>query len=93
MLAAIPWRMVVWAIAGLTALYFLGGEMFGPPRKARRLLMNGIGGLAAACGFNLIGGLLGVGLQINLALIGASVALGIPGAALIGVLQWTLQGR
>ena len=91
MLAAVPWRMIIWAIAGLVALYFLGGEVFRPPRKARNILINGVGGLAAAWGFNLVGGLWGVGIHMNLAVLGASALLGIPGAALMGVLQWVLR--
>ncbi len=90
MLASVPWRMIVWVIAGLVALYFLGWEAFGPPRKARALLVNGVSGLAATIGFNLVAGLFGAGVQINLALLGASVLLGIPGAALVGTLQWVL---
>lgn len=90
MIASVPWRVIVWVVAGLVALFFLGWEIFGPHRKARRLLMNGIGGLAAAWGFNLVAGLFGAGIQINLSLLAASALLGIPGAALVGVLQWIL---
>ncbi len=90
MLSSVPWRMIIWVIAGLVALYFLGWEAFGPPRKARVLLMNGVGGLAAVWGFNLVAGLFGIGIQMNLAMLGASVLLGIPGAALVGVLQWVM---
>lgn len=34
MLASIPWRLILWVIAGLCALYFLGWEAFWPA-KAR----------------------------------------------------------
>ncbi|MCL1965321.1 MAG: pro-sigmaK processing inhibitor BofA family protein [Firmicutes bacterium] len=91
MLASIPWRLIVWSIAGLVALYFLGWEAFGPPRKARVLLMNGISGLAASWGMQLIAGFFGAQMNINLAVLGASVLLGIPGAVLMGILKWVLR--
>lgn len=87
MLASIPWRLILWVIAGLCALYFLGWEAFGPPKRARRLLMNGVGGLAAAALWNLVTGVAGLGVTINPVLLLSSVALGIPGAALAGALQ------
>ncbi len=90
MIASVPWQMLLWAAAGLVALYFLGWEAFGPPRRARVLLMNGVGGLAAAFSLNLVAGLFGAGVTVNLAMLAASAALGIPGAALVSVLQWTL---
>lgn len=87
MLSSIPWRLVIWVMAGLCALYFLGWEAFGPPKKARRLLINGVSGLAAAALWNLTAGAAGFGVQIGPAMLAASVALGIPGTALVGVLQ------
>lgn len=90
MLASIPWRLVLWVIAGLCALYFLGWEAFGPPRRARNLLMNGIGGLAVAAAWNGMAAVFHAGqlaVTIGPALLGASVVLGIPGAALVGTLQ------
>ena len=65
MIASVPWQMLLWAAAGLVALYFLGWEAFGPPRRARVLLMNGVGGLAAAFSLNLVAGLFGAGVTIN----------------------------
>lgn len=46
MIDSVPWRLVIWAGAGLCALYFLGWAVFGPPRRARRLLVNGVSALA-----------------------------------------------
>ncbi len=87
-----PWRLIIWAGAGLVALYFLGWEAFGPGRRARPLLINGVGGLAAALGANLVAGWFGAaGVTVNLALITASALLGIPGAALVAVLQQVLR--
>jgi len=87
MLASIPWNMVLWAGAGLVALYFLGWELFGPPRRARNLLQNCVSGLGFAWAASLACGLLGVGVHINLATVACSVFLGIPGAALVCLLQ------
>lgn len=92
MIDSVPWRLVIWAGAGLCALYFLGWAVFGPPRRARRLLVNGVSALAAVGAWNLTMGALGLGVQVNLALLTAGAALGIPGAALIGVLQRMAQG-
>ncbi|MDR0897764.1 MAG: pro-sigmaK processing inhibitor BofA family protein [Oscillospiraceae bacterium] len=90
MLGTIPWPMIFWAIAALVALYFVGWKAFGPPRRARVVLVNGVTGLGAACGFNVLAGFFGGGMQINLAVLALSAALGMPGAALAGVLQWVL---
>ncbi len=87
MISAVPWRVIVWTIAALVALFFLGWEAFGPPRRAHALLVNGVSGLCAVWVFNLVGGLFGLGVVISPVLLGASVLLGIPGTALIGVLQ------
>lgn len=90
MLSSIPWRLVLWVIAGLCALYFLGWEAFGPPKRARYLLMNGVGGLAAAAAWNGVAAVFhagGMAVTIGPALLGASAALGIPGAALVGALE------
>lgn len=87
LLSSIPWRLVLWAGAGLCALYFLGWEAFGPPRRARAWLMNGVGAMAAVAVWN---GVVGAGewrVLVSPALLVSSVALGIPGAALTGVLQ------
>ena len=91
MLPSIPWRLVAWAFAGLTALYFVGGEVFGPHRKARRLLVNGVGGLAASWGIRLVAGFLGQQMNINLAVLAASAWLGVPGAALMAAIAWVLR--
>ena len=90
MLQTIPWKMIIAMLFSLVGLYYIGWEIFGPPKKARRVLVNGVSGIAFAWGTSLIGGLLGYTLHINLAMLTASFALGIPGAALIGVLQYIL---
>lgn len=87
MLYAIPWRMIIWAIAGLVALYFIGWEVFGPPRRAHQFLVNTMTGLSFAWGTSLILHFFGVVLHMNLATLVASFLLGIPGAALTCVLQ------
>ena len=90
LLSSIPWRLVVWVIAGLCALYFLGWEAFGPPKHARNLLMNGVSGLAVAAAWNGVTALFHagqLGVTIGPVLLGMSVVLGAPGAALVGVLQ------
>jgi len=87
MLAAIPWNMILWAGAGLVALYFLGWELFGLRRRTRNLLQNCVGGLGFAWAASLLCGLVGASVHINLATIACSVLLGIPGAALVCLLQ------
>jgi hypothetical protein len=90
MFQAIPWRMIVWAIAGLVALYLIGWEVFGPSRRAHQFLVNAVTGLSFAWGTSLLLHLFGIVLNINLAMLAASFFLGIPGAALVCVLQWVL---
>lgn len=90
MLSSIPWQMILWAIAALVSLYYLGWEIFGPPKRAHQLLVNTVTGLAFAWSASLVAGLFGAALQLNLATLAASIALGIPGAALVSVLQWVL---
>jgi len=90
MFQAIPWRMIIWAIAGLVALYFIGWEVFGPSRRAHRFLVNAVTGVAFAGGTSLLLHLFGVVVNVNLATLAASFFLGIPGAALVCVLQFVL---
>ena len=68
------------------------GRVRPPAARARRLLVNGVSALAAVGAWNLTMGALGLGVQVNLALLTAGAALGVPGAALIGVLQRMAQG-
>lgn len=91
MLSMIPWRLIIWSGAGLVAVYFIGWELFGPHRRARNLLVNGVSGLSAAWAASTIGGFFGAAFPINLAMIACSVAFGIPGAALVCVLQLVLR--
>lgn len=90
MLQSIPWQMILWAIAGIATLYYLGWEIFGPPRRGHQLLVNAVTGIAFAWGTGLVASLFGIALQLNLATLVASTMLGIPGAALVSVLQWVL---
>lgn len=90
MFQAIPWRVIIWAIAGLVALYFIGWELFGPSRRAHQVLVNAVTGLTFAFGTSLFLQLFGIILNVNLATLAASIFLGIPGAALVCVLQWVL---
>ena len=91
MLTSVPWRLIIWAFAGLAALYFVAGDIFGPHRKARRLLINGVGGLAASWGIQFVLAFFGVEMNINLAVLAASAWLGIPGAALMAAFAWVLR--
>lgn len=86
-LQTIPWRMILWIGAALVALYYIGWAVFGPPRRARVLLINGVSGLAAAWAAGLLGSAFGTTLHINLLTVACSALLGIPGAALVCVLQ------
>lgn len=88
MLSSIPWRLIIWAGAGLVVLYTIGGMIFGKARRPRVLLVNGISGLAAAWVASVVGGFFGAALQLNLAMLLCSTLLGAPGALLVCALQW-----
>lgn len=90
MLQSIPWQMILWAIAGIVLLYYLGWAIFGPQKRGHQLLVNAVSGIAFAWGTCLIASLFGIAVQLNLATLAASTVLGIPGAALVCILQWVL---
>ena len=62
--------------------------MYAPLKLGAKLIVNNISGFASLWLLNLISGFTGIWFPINLVTVLISGFLGLPGIALIGLLQW-----
>ena len=86
----IPWELVLSFAIGLTLLCLIGYLLLVPMRFMWRLLAGGVMGALALGLVNLLGGLVGFGVEINPFTAMAVGFLGLPGAALGVALQLIL---
>ena len=86
----IPWELILSFAIGLSLLCLIGYLLLVPMRFMWRLLAGGVMGALALMLVNLIGALVGFGVQINPFTAMAVGFLGLPGAALVVALQLLL---
>ena len=86
----IPWELVLSFAIGLTLLCLIGYLLLVPMRFMWRLMAGGVLGALALGLVNLVGGLMGFGVEINPFTAMAVGFLGLPGAALVVALQLLL---
>jgi inhibitor of the pro-sigma K processing machinery len=80
-------NVVLAVIFGVLLLYFLGKMLVTPARLVLRALLTGAMGAAVLLVFNLIGGLFGAAVGINAATALVVGYMGLPGLAMILLLQ------
>ena len=83
----IPWELVLSFSIGLLLLCLIGYLLLVPMRFMWRLMAGGVLGALALGLVNLLGGLMGFGVEINPFTAMAVGFLGLPGAALVVALQ------
>ena len=83
----IPWELVLSFAVGLALLCVIGYLLLVPMRLMWRLLAGGVMGALALGLVNLLGGLLGLSVEINPFTAMAVGFLGLPGAALVVALR------
>ena len=83
----IPWELVLSFAVGLVLLCVIGYLLLVPMRLMWRLLAGGVMGALALGLVNLLGGLLGLSVEINPFTAMAVGFLGLPGAALVVALR------
>ena len=83
----IPWELVLSFAIGLLLLCLIGYLLLVPMRFMWRLMAGGVLGALALGLVNLLGGLVGFGVEINPFTAMAVGFLGLPGAALVVALQ------
>ena len=86
----IPWELVLSFAIGLTLLCLIGYLLLVPMRFMWRLVAGGVMGALALMLVNLLGGLVGFGVEINPFTAMAVGFLGLPGAALVVALRLLL---
>ncbi len=86
----IPWELVLSFAIGLALLCLIGYLLLVPMRFMWRLMAGGVLGALALGLVNLVGGLMGFGVEINPFTAMAVGFLGLPGAALVVALQLLL---
>ena len=86
----IPWELILCFAIGLSLLCLIGYLLLVPMRFMWRLLAGGVMGALALLLVNLIGSLVGFGVEINPFTAMAVGFLGLPGAALVVALQLLL---
>ena len=86
----IPWELVLSFAIGLALLCLIGYLLLVPMRFMWRLMAGGVLGALALGLVNLVGGLMGFGVEINPFTAMAVGFLGLPGAALGVALQLLL---
>ena len=86
----IPWELVLSFAIGLALLCLIGYLLLVPMRFMWRLMAGGVLGALALGLVNLVGGLMGFGVEINPFTAMAVGFLGLPGAALVVALQMLL---
>lgn len=86
----IPWELIASFAAGLALICLAGYLLLVPMKFLWRLLAGGVLGALALVLVNLVGGLFGVHVQVNPFTAMAVGFLGLPGAALVVVLQLLL---
>ena len=83
----IPWELVLSFGIGLALLCLIGYLLLVPMRFMWRLMAGGVLGALALGLVNMVGGLMGFGVEINPFTAMAVGFLGLPGAALVVALQ------
>ena len=83
----IPWELIVSFGIGLALLALVGYLLLVPMRFMWRLVAGGVMGAVALLLVNLLGGLVGFGVEINPFTAMAVGFLGLPGAALVVALR------
>ena len=83
----IPWELVLSFAIGLALLCLIGYLLLVPMRFMWRLVAGGVMGALALMLVNLLGGLVGFGVEINPCTAMAVGFLGLPGAALVVALR------
>lgn len=83
----IPWELVLSFAIGLALLCLIGYLLLAPMRLMRRLIAGGVLGALALAIVNLLGGMIGVRVEVNPFTAMAVGFLGLPGAALVIALQ------
>ena len=86
----IPWELILSFAIGLTLLCLIGYLLLVPMRFMWRLMAGGVLGALALGLVNLLGGLVGFGVEINPFTAMAVGFLGLPGAALVAALTLLL---
>ena len=86
----IPWELVLSFGIGLALLCLIGYLLLVPMRFMWRLMAGGVLGALALGLVNMVGGLMGFGVEINPFTAMAVGFLGLPGAALVVALQLLL---
>lgn len=86
----IPWELIASFVVGLALICLTGYLLLVPMRFLWRLLAGGVLGALALMLVNLAGSLFGFGVHVNPFTAMAVGFLGIPGAALVIVLQLLL---
>ena len=86
----IPWELVLSFAIGLALLCLIGYLLLVPMRFMWRLMAGGVLGALALGLVNMVGGLMGFGVEINPFTAMAVGFLGLPGAALVVALQLLL---
>ena len=83
----IPWELVLSFAIGLALLCLIGTLLLVPRRFIWRLLAGGVMGALALGVVNLLGGLVGLSVEVNPLTAMAVGFLGLPGAALVVALR------
>ena len=86
----IPWELIVSFAIGLGLLCLIGYLLLVPMRFMWRLVAGGVLGAVTLLLVNLLGGLVGFGVEINPFTAMAVGFLGLPGAALVVALRMLL---
>lgn len=86
----IPWELVASFAVGLALICLTGYLLLAPMKLLWRLLAGGVLGALALLVVNLLGGLFGFSINVNPFTAMAVGFLGLPGAALVIVLQLLL---
>ena len=90
LLLLIPWELILSFAIGLVLLCLIGYLLLVPMRFMWRLVAGGVMGAVALLLVNLLGGLVGFGVEINPFTAMAVGFLGLPGAALVVALRMLL---
>ena len=86
----IPWELILSFAVGLAMLCLIGYLLLVPMRFMWRLVAGGVLGAVTLLLVNLLGGLVGFGVEINPFTAMAVGFLGLPGAALVVALRMLL---
>lgn len=87
----IQFEVVAAYILGLVLLYIVGWLLLVPMKWILRLLYNGLAGGVLLFLFNLVGGIFGAAISINVVTALVAGFLGIPGVLMLWVLQYILR--